>query len=86
MAYMDGKESNDRPAEAPREVEAPEPVQSDRVIAEPGEVALSEGRKGVVALPHVDPGNLVNKVEALPAVPNDPPPPAPNPAPPSDSE
>jgi protein TonB len=70
----------------------PEPPARESESIELGIGELSEGRKGMISMPAGDPSNLVDKIEALPAVEPPPPPPAPEPPPPppapppSDSE
>jgi len=90
MLGMSGEESKDRPAgPPPGKVNSPAapPPQPDRTIAEPGEAALSEGRKGMVALPVNPPGDVVNQLQNVsPPAPAPDPPPPPPPPPPADSE
>jgi hypothetical protein len=74
----DDKPKTDQPAQPVREIEVP-----------PADLGMSEGRKGMMALPDGDPSglnNVFNKLDALPADQAPPPPSEPPAPPPPDSE
>jgi len=75
----DDKSNNPPPEPSP-------PERPARRVEEPREIGLSEGQKGMQALPAGDPSGLVDQIEALPPVEPPPPPPPPPSPPPSDSE